>query len=120
MANSSLAVRILPETERSLAFGSILASPTYTKVGGPLLYASVQLIFQNLTDGIIKFSWDGINPAFTLNATTSFILDVQSNKGRGEALMAGQGTQFWVAYATAPTQGTVYISSLYSAEFSNI
>ncbi len=119
MANSSLAVRILPEIERTLAFGSILAEPVYTPVGTPLLYASVQLIFQNLTSGIISFSWDGINSAFTLNATTSFIMDVQSNKGRGDALMAGQGTQFWVAYVTAPASGSVYISSLYSAEFTN-
>ena len=120
MANSTLAVRILPETERTLAFGSILSAPTYTKVGTPLNHAAVQLIFQNFTDGQVSFSWDGINSAFTLNAQTSFIMDVQSNKGRGEAMMAGQGTQFWVAYVVAPTGNSVYISALYSAEFNNL
>lgn len=120
MANSTLAVRILPEVERTLAYSSIASTPTYTKVGTPLLYAALQVIFQNLTDGQISFSWDGINSAFTLAPQTSFILDVQSNKGRGEAMMVAQGTQFWVAYVVVPTQNSVYISSLYSAEFSNL
>ncbi len=113
MANSSLAVRIFPETQRTLAFGSI--SGTYAKVGTPLDHAAIVVIFQNLTAGIMTFSWDGTNDHITLAAGTSFVLDVQTNKGRGEAMMVAQSTQFWVKQVTPPASGAVYISVFYGA-----
>lgn len=113
MSTNALAVRILPEPERSLAYGSI--SGTYAAVGTPLAFASIQLIFQNQTDAPMTFSWDGINAAFTLAAHTSFVDDVESNRGLGGVMLAAQGTQFWVKQVSAPSLGSVYISSFYGA-----
>lgn len=113
----SIAIRILPETERSLAFGSI--SGTYAKVGGPLLNPAIMVIFQNLTDKAMTFSWDGTNDHVTLNTGTSFILDIQSNKGLGEQMSAAEGTQFWVKQVAGPSSGSVYIDVFYGATFGN-
>ena len=118
MSNSTLAVRILPETERSLAFGGI--SGAYAPVGTPLGHAAVNIVFQNLTAGIVNFSWDGINPWMTFAAGASFVLDIQSNKGRSDALLGAAGTQFYVRQTTAPVSGAVYISVLYGANFDNL
>lgn len=113
MSKQALAVRILPETERTLAFGGI--SGAYAKVGGPLLHEAIQVILQNQTDAAISFSWDGINAAITLAPTTSFILDVQSNRGVAQSMVVPYNTQFWVKQVAAPSLGAVYISILYGA-----
>jgi hypothetical protein len=118
MSNSSLAVRILPEIERTLAFGGI--SGAYAVVGTPTAHAAIQLIFQNQTDAPMTFSWDGTNAAFTLAAYTSFVDDIQSNRGRGEAEMCAANTQFWVKQVSAPSVGSVYISVFYGANFNNL
>lgn len=117
MANSTLAVRILPEVERTLAYTGI--SGTYAAVGTPLKFAAIQVILQNLTDGLVSFSWDGTNSAITLAANTSFILDIQSNKGRADAMMVSENTQFWVSTSATLHSGAIYISALYGAEFAN-
>lgn len=119
MSNSSLAVRIFPGIEATLAFGSI--SSTYATIGSPLTNPAVQMVFQNLTNQTISFSWDGTNSFISLAAGTSYVCDIQANRGRGEALMAAQGTQFWVKQttATAPTSGAAYISFLYISTGSN-
>jgi len=119
MANSSLAVRQLYEPERSLAFGGI--SGAYAVVGTPTAHAAHEVLWQNQTDAPITFSWDGTTAAFTLDAHTSFVSDVQSNRSDiGRINLLAAGTQFWVKQVSAPTLGSVYISVFYGANFNNL
>lgn len=116
MYNQSLAIRELPETQRSLAFSGI--SGTYARVGTPLVNSSIKLVLQNQTDAPITFSWDGLNDHITLAAGSVFTSDVQANHGKAETMQSAAGTQFWVKQVSAPTSGFVYITSFYGATFS--
>ena len=118
MSNSSMAVVYTPETERTLAFGSI--SGTYAKVGTALNYASLQLILQNQTDVAVSFSFDGTNSAITLAAGSTFCSDVQANRSGESPMRAPVGTQFWVKTAGSPSSGAVYVSSFYANNRSNL
>lgn len=118
MANSSMAVRILPETERSLGFGAITG--VFAKVGTPLNHAALLLIFKNGTDTTMTFSWDGINDHMTVFSNETALLDIQSDAGSSEILQAAQGTQFWVKQVAAPASGSVYINSFFGAIFNSL
>ena len=114
MASSSLAVKVLPEIERSAAFGAITAG--FLPLGTPTEHPAIQVAFQNQTDVTLSFSWDGVNSAISLAAGTSYVFDVQANKGVANALMIAQGTQFYVRQAAgAPTLGSAFISVFYAA-----
>ncbi len=118
MGNSALAVRPLPETERTLAFGSI--SGTYAAVGTPLAHPSLLLILQNQTDVAVSFSWDGVNSAITLQAGVAFTFDEAANKGLGGVLWTSAGTQIYAKTAGSPASGALYISTFYGANFNNL
>ena len=116
MASSSLAVRILPEPLRSLAFGSVGAS--YAVVGTPLAHPGRIVLFQNATNQPVYISWDGVDDHFYLAAESFLLFDFGTNRGeRASELAVSQGTQFYVKHAgVAPTTGLVTISSLYGRE----
>ena len=115
MASSSLSVRILPEPLRSLAFGSITSG--YVAIGDPLAHPSRIVHFQNATDEAIYLSWDGINDHFYILSGSFILLDCGTNRGSVASEMAvSQGTQFYIKYASAPSLGGVYISTLYGKE----
>jgi len=119
MGNSSTAIRCLPETERTLAFGGI--SAVYAAVGAPLDHPAIALVFDNQTDAPVSFSWDGTNATRTCAAGTTYTFDVQTNRSdRGEMMQVAQGTQFWVRQISAPSLGSVYISVFYGANFNNL
>jgi len=111
MASSKLAIRILPEPERSVAFGSI--TNAYVALGTPLLHPAINVVFDNQTDTLIQVSWDGTNTWKTFGAGEALVLDVQSNRGIGEEMCIAQGTQFYVRYVSAPSILSFYISVLY-------
>ena len=111
MARNS--TRILPETLRTLAFGSIAG--TYTAIGTALTNAAHAIILQNTTNQLLTFSWDGVNDHQVLPANGQLILDVSSNRdANAEAFYVSAGTTFYVRYTgSAPTIGAVYLTSLY-------
>ena len=111
MGNSSLAIKPLPETERSVAFGAI--TNAYLAIGTPLAHPAINVIFDNQTETQIQISWDGINTWKTFAPGQALILDVQSNRGRAEVMQIAQGTQFYIRYVSAPTTFAFYISVLY-------
>lgn len=119
MASPSLAVRVLPETERSLAFGSI--SGSYAAVGSPLLHAAVLIRFYNQTNAPLTFSFDGTNAAISLAAGVAFDFNIQNNRGVSETLMVSKGTQFYVIQTTgtAPTSGSAFIDVFYATTISD-
>lgn len=113
MSFSSTAFVYTPETERTLAFGSITG--TYAKVGSVTANAAIQFILQNQTDVAVSFSIDGTNSMITLAAGSVFTSDVQTNRSdRSELMMLPQGTQFWVKTAGSPSLGGAYISIFYA------
>ena len=112
MATPSLAVRIYPETLRSLAFGSI--SGTYTGIGTGLNNPCRILNIVNNTNGLLTFSFDGVNDHFVLPANAFLLLDVTSNMTLvGGTLVIAQGQRIYVK--GTPSSGSVYLSSFYGA-----
>jgi len=105
---------VLPETVRSLAFGSI--SGTYAGIGSSFANPVYWFYLQNLTDKLLMFSWDGVNDHFPLPTNGYVIMDVSANKTiQGGAFMISQGTRFYVktTSAGAPASGSVYLSVFY-------
>ena len=110
----SLAIRLLPETLRSAAFGAVGAA--YSAVGTALLHPCSIFLIQNATDAGALFSLDGVNDHFFLPASGFLLLDLTTNKTLPQGAFIGQGTIVYVKRsAGAPTTGAVYISVLYGA-----
>ena len=108
----SLALRIIPEAVRSLAFGGIGAA--YANVGTALANPSRILLVQNLTDATLMFSLDGgVSDAFPLLANASFLLDVTANRTMDRGAFIAQGTQIMVKRVGVAGAGSVYVSSFY-------
>ena len=101
----------IPETLRSLAFGSI--SGSYAAVGSPLVYPSRILIITNKTDKDMLFSVDGTNDHFIVPTGTSQLIDLNSNRdGNKNSFVFAVGTQFYVKQVSAPGSGSVYIATI--------
>lgn len=109
----SLAIRLLPETLRSLAFGSIGAA--YMGIG-TAFDKPIRIIFiQNLTDTLLMFSFEGVNDHFPLPTNGFMLLDVTANKTREQGYYVSEGTRIYVKEIVTPTSGTVYVSAFSGA-----
>lgn len=113
MGISTLSVRMLAETIRSLGFASI--SNAYMGIGTPLVYPSRLLFIQNLTDAQLMFSVDGVNDHFTLPGSSNFVFDITTNQQQESGIYFSVGTRFYVKEVGIPSSGTVYISSFYGS-----
>lgn len=102
------------ETLRSLAFGSI--SGTYAAVGTGFI-APVSIIqLQNLTDTSMYFSMDGVNDHFILPTNSALVLDVTGNHAADDTgLYFAKGCIVYVKQVSAPSSGSVYVSTIYDA-----
>lgn len=107
----SLAIRLYPEVLRSVAFGSI--SGTYAPIGTPFLHPCRILVLQNQTDGLLVISWDGVNDHLPIPAQGYIILDVTTNKTVDIGAFFAQDTQLYVRDLTAPTTGSLYVSTFF-------
>ena len=109
---SNLAIRLLPEPLRSLAFGSI--SGTYTGIGSAFANPVRIFYLYNDTDVLLTFSFDGVNDHQVLASKAFLLLDVTSNMTlTGGALAIAQGTRIYVK--GSPTTSSVYLSVYYGA-----
>lgn len=113
MSSANLAVRILPEAVRTLAAAEVVAG--YTAIGTALANPSRILIFQNLTDESVMFSWNGTTDHFALAAGGQFVLDITTNSSTSGAFNASAGTTFYANRIGTPTTGSVYVSTFYGA-----
>jgi len=104
-------IKLLPETLRSLAFGSIGAA--YMGVGTALDNPSRMLIIQNLTDAAVLFSFDGVNDHLVLDDGVSLVMDITANKSISHGFYIAAGTRIYVKRSGVPTTGSVYVSSFY-------
>lgn len=108
----SLAIRLVPETLRSAAFGAIGAG--YSAVGTALANPCSIFLIQNATDESALFSLDGVNDHFFLPAGGFLLLDLTTNKTLPQGAFISQGTTVYVKRGGgAPTSGAVYVSVLY-------
>jgi hypothetical protein len=107
----SLAIRMLPEPVRSLAFGSI--SGTYAGIGTSFSNAIRIIFVQNLTDSTLMFSLNGIDDHFPLPANGFLLLDVTANKTLPQGAFIAEGTRIYVKEVGAPSMGNVYVSTFY-------
>lgn len=110
----SLAIRLLPETQKSLAFGSIGA--VYSGIGTALTQKIRIFFLQNLTDATLQFSFDGINDHFPLPPNGYILLDITANKTREQGFFVGEGQRIYVKEIGTPTSGSVYLSTFYGSE----
>lgn len=106
----SISNKVVVQSLRSLAFGSIGAS--YVAVGtqftSPL--RMVRIINDCNTD--MLFSLDGSTDQFFV-PTGSFVLyDFAANGGSNEELRLGGYAQFYVKQVTSPSSGSVYIEGI--------
>jgi hypothetical protein len=109
---SNLAVRLLCETLRTLAFGSV--SGTYARLGTPFLNPARLMYIVNTTDVLLTFSLDGVNDHFVVASNAYLIVDVTTNRSdTGGALAISQGQQIYVK--GSPSLGSVYLSVFYGA-----
>ena len=117
MAITSL--RMYAEPIRELGFAAI--SPVYMGIGAGLSHPSRTLYFQNLTDKLIYFSFDGINDNFSLPSLGYFVLDVSANRtGPTEAIYFSQGQRIYARSlpgAGIPTAGVVQVSTFYGTNY---
>jgi len=107
----SLAIRILAEPVRSLAFGSI--SGTYAGIGASFSHAIRIIFIQNLTDETLMFSLNGIDDHFPLPANGFLLLDVTANKTLAQGAFLAEGTRVYVKEIASPSTGSVYVSVFY-------
>lgn len=112
MAHSQ-AIRLTPESARSLAFGSIAAG--YTGVGTAISNPVRILHIQNLTDAVLMFSYDGVNDHFPLAASGYLLLDITANKSSTQGYYLAEGTRLYVKRLSVPSSGSVYVTVYYGA-----
>jgi hypothetical protein len=109
-----LGIKILPETLRTIAFGSI--SGTYMGVGTAFLNPIRLIHITNTTDVLLTFSFDGINDHQVVPASSFVLLDITANATiNGQGFFIAQGTRIYVK--GSPTLGSVYLSAYYGYEF---
>lgn len=117
MAKSSLSVRVLPETLRVLAFGGL--GVNYAPIGASLDHPSRIILIQNDTDVPILVSWDGVHNHNFIQSQGFILFDLTTNRGmKADEFCISQFTQFYAKQygAVAPTEGDVFLSSLYAEE----
>lgn len=113
--SQALAIRLTPETVRSLAFGSIGAA--YIGVGTSMTNPIRILILQNMTDVDLMFSFDGINDHLPIPTTGQLVLDITANKTITQGFFLAEGQRIYVKQISgAPASGSVYVSAFYGHE----
>jgi len=109
----SLAIRLVPDTLKSLASGSIGAA--YMGVGTAFDKPIRIILVQNLTDATLMFSFDGINDHLPLPRDGYILLDITANKAIEHGFYIAEGTRVYVKTVGSPSSGSVYVSSFYGA-----
>ena len=111
----SLAIRLLPETVRSVAFGAI--SPAYIGIGTAMTRPIRIIMIQNLMDAPLMFSLDGINDHFPLAANGYLLMDITANKTLAQGFFLAEGQRVYASQLNAaPTDESVYLTTFYGAE----
>src|SRR5258708_5432067 len=103
-----LGIKAWAEPLRTAAFGDITGS--LTALGSPYSHPVRVYFFTNGTDATIYVSWNGTDNHFAILSGNSLSLDIVANKSIDNGLYLETGKSTYIAYATAPTIGNVYLS----------
>lgn len=107
-------IRLQVEPVRTLAFTDI--SGTYMGIGSALSNPARLIWLNNLTDGALMCSLNGVDDHFPLPAQSFLILDITSNKTMSHGFYIAEGTRFYVQQlGDAPTLGEVYLTVFYGS-----
>lgn len=113
----SLAIRMLPETLRTLAYTGITGA--YATVGTPFAHPISIFLFQNQTDQLSFVSLDGVNDHFAVPSAGFILFDLTTNKTLSQGIFFSEGTQVYVrAPGSLPSLNGVSLSVLYGANAS--
>lgn len=108
----STSVRALFDTQKTLAFGSVVAG--YTAVGTAFANPVRILMVSNTTDADLQFSIDGATDHFMLAAFSAAVFDISGNRSATtNELLFAAGLTVYVKRIGVPSEGAVYISSIY-------
>jgi len=112
----SLALRLMPEPVRSIAFGAV--SPVYMGIGSSMTRPIRMLVLQNLMDIPVMISFDGIDDHLPMAANGYLVLDIAANKTVPEGFFLAEGQRLYIKQlgAIAATINAVYLTTFYGAE----
>ena len=113
----SLAIRLVPDILRSVAFGSL--SAVYIGMGTAMTKPIRMMILQNFTDINVMFSFDGIHDTLPLPSNGYLVLDITSNKTIDQGFFLAQGSRIYVKNlipTDVATRHAVYLTTFYAAE----
>lgn len=114
MSQYSLAVRWRAEELRSIDYDDL--DVDYVALGGPMEHPIINYRIQNFTDENILISYDGTTDHDIIGEGGFVLLDVASNKGKGDVLGLAKGDQVYVKAATSsPTSGYITLSAYYAS-----
>ena len=111
---SNLAVRVMPETIRSVNFTAITGT-SYVGIGSAFDHPPHSYKWNNNTNVDLMLSWNGIDDHEFMPARSGFVNDIASNKNfPAGSFSISQGTRFYVReISAAPTSGDVYVTVFY-------
>jgi hypothetical protein len=109
------------DVQKTLTAAQIVAaSPDYTPVlvGGvraPFNSPMRIVMFQNLTDALLQFSFDGLVDHFPLPPNGFYLLDIMTNQDQtDDGWFVEKGTLIFVKEIDVPTTGSIYVSSCFA------
>lgn len=97
---------------RTVSSGSITNS--YTALGTAFTHPMRLIKITNNTNGDLLFSFDGVTDNIFVPANGFVLYDCTTNRAESITYFVfAVGTQFFVKYSTAPTQGAVYLETIF-------
>lgn len=108
----SFAIRLIPDTLRTVGFANIGAG--FTPFGPVLLHPMRIISIKNLTNQDVLISFDGVNFHEIVPSESGIVWDFCTNRVSDAGAFIAAGTQIYVSdNAVAPTAGRVYMSCFY-------
>jgi hypothetical protein len=113
----SLAIRLVPDILRSVAFGSLNA--VYIGIGTAMTKPIRMFVIQNFTNVNAMISFDGQHDHLPLASGAYLILDITSNKTIPQGFFLPQGQRLYAKVLNPgdnATTGAIYLTTFYGAE----
>lgn len=116
--SNKFALKAWAEPLRQANFAALTSS--LTALGSPYEYPVRIYTFTNGTNATVYVSFNDTENMFAILAGNSLVLDLTTNKSFDGGLYLEVGKSTYVAYATVPTSGFVYLSVIYGTTGSTI